>query len=255
MFGSISNNFLILKRIFVICLCLYGNFVHGQNIEDLLNRKKDSTSFIKNMFSGEPFSVTGNYGLSLRSYNTDGEMVRQTPLSSTLYANATAKLYSITIPVSFILNNLDNFSHPFHKEYFQGMLSNQRNRLSRIGISPYYKWIKVHAGHRYMNFSNYTLSNHNFLGAGIELTPGKLRFSAMAGRLAKAEPIDLALDRPNLPVYRRVGWGFKAGYGTNSDFIDFIFFRAKDDANSLQDQVITEGILQPEENLVMEIKG
>ena len=171
--------------ILIFCLVFWNTNGHSQNIEDLLNRKKDSTSFIKNMLSGDPFSVTGNYGLSLRSYNTDGEMVRQTPLSSTLYANATAKLYSITIPVSFILNNLDNFSHPFHKEYFQGMLSNQRNRLSRLGISPYYKWIKVHAGHRYMNFSNYTLSNHNFLGAGIELTPGKLRFAAMAAQITR----------------------------------------------------------------------
>ena len=255
MYLKITENLFHRWMILIFCLVFWNTNGHSQNIEDLLNRKKDSTSFIKNMLSGDPFSVTGNYGLSFRSYNTDGEMVRQTPLSSTLYANATAKLYSITIPVSFILNNLDNFSHPFHKEYFQGMLSNQRNRLSRLGISPYYKWIKVHAGHRYMNFSNYTLSNHNFLGAGIELTPGKLRFAAMAGRLAKAEPIDLALDRPNLPIYRRVGWGFKAGYGTNSDFIDFILFRAKDDANSLENQVVSEGILQPEENLVMAIKG
>jgi hypothetical protein len=114
MYLKITENLLHRWMILIFCLVFWITNGHSQNIEDLLNRKKDSTSFIKNMLSGDPFSVTGNYGLSLRSYNTDGEMVRQTPLSSTLYANATAKLYSITIPVSFILNNLDNFSHPFH---------------------------------------------------------------------------------------------------------------------------------------------
>lgn len=255
MFGSISGTLSHFKRLLIFYLCVSSTMGYSQNIEELLAMKSDSIPFLKRMLSGSPFSISGNYGFSLRSYSTDGDMVRQTPLSSTLYANATAQLYSITIPVSFILNNLDNFNHPFHKEYFQGILSNQRNRLSRIGISPYYKFIKVHAGHRYMNFSNYTLSNHNFLGGGVELTPGKFRFAAMAGRLAKAEPIDLALDRPNLPVYRRIGWGFKAGYGTNSDYIDFILFNAKDDRNSLDQQILPDAIFQPEENLVMSLKG
>lgn len=255
MFVKVFENSLRKWKILIFCLVAWNTSGYGQDIESLLNRKKDSTSFIRNMLSGSPFSLTGTYGLSLRSYSTDGETERQTPLSSTVYANVTAQVYSITIPFSFILNNLDDFSHPFHKEYFRGMLSNQRNRLSRLGISPYYKWIKVHAGHRYMNFSNYTLSNHNFFGAGVELTPGKFRFAAMGGRLAKAEPVDLALDRPNLPVYRRTGWGFKAGYGSNTDFIDLILFNAKDDAGSLEIPLTEESNIQPEENLVLAIKG
>lgn len=246
-----------LKLLFIIGLSLLSSFImiNAQDVEELLSKSKDSIPFIKNILKGDPFSLTGSYGLSMRSYNTNGAMNRQTPLSSTLYANVTGRVYNITIPASFILNNLDDFHQPFHKGYLDGFLTNQRNRLARFGLSPYYKWVKVHVGHRYMNFSDYTLSNHNFLGTGVELTPGKFRFSAMAGRLAKAEPIDIALDRPNLPIYRRTGWGVKAGYGGSTDFIDLMLFRAEDDPGSLSIPDTEGASIQPGENLVIGIKG
>ena len=37
-----------------------------------------------------------------------------------------------------------------------------------------------------MNFSQYTLANHIFTGAGVELTPKNFKFSAMYGQLKKA---------------------------------------------------------------------
>lgn len=242
-----------MAAIFLTCFGVFRS--QAQDVEELWSRAKDTTPFFKDILRGDPFSLSGSYGFNLRSYNTDGTSNRQTPLSSTLYGQATAQIYSITIPANFILNNLDDFHQPFHKGYLDGILSNQRNRLTRIGISPYYKWIKLHAGHRYMNFSDYTLSNHNFLGGGVELTPGKFRFSAMAGRLAKAEPVDIALDRPTLPVYRRTGWGIKAGYGGTNDYIDLILFRAEDDATSLTFVDPEEEAIQPAENLVLGIKG
>lgn len=242
-----------LYLIFLLCLQVV---VNAQDIEGLLSKsKKDSTGYFRQMFSGEPFSISGNYGLNIRSYSTNAATNRQTPLSSMLFANATARIYNIDIPFSFILNNLNDFNTPFHKGYLKGVFTNQRDRLTRLGFSPYYKWIKVHIGHRYMNFSDFTLSNHNFLGAGVELTPGKFRFAAMAGRLAKAEPIDLALDRPNLPVYRRLGYGMKVGYGTQNEYIDLIIFKAKDDPNSLDITGTPEVSVQPAENLVIGLKG
>jgi hypothetical protein len=54
------------------------------------------------------------------------------------------------------------------------------------------------------------MSNLIFLGAGTELTPGKLRIGAMVGQLAKAEPIDLSLVEPRLPKFQRKGWGREA---------------------------------------------
>lgn len=251
------QEFIHKKILYIVCFSLLSSFikVNAQDVEELISKSKDSIPFFKNILTGDPFSLSGSYGLSMRSYNTNADMNRQTPLSSTLYANVTARVYDISIPANFILNNLDDFHQPFHKGYLDGFLTNQRNRLARFGMSPYYKWIKVHAGHRYMNFSDYTLSNHNFLGAGVELTPGNFRFSAMAGRLAKSEPVDIALDRPNLPVYRRTGWGVKAGYGGSTDFIDLMLFRAEDDPGSLSIPDTEGATIQPAENLVIGIKG
>ncbi|MBK9397495.1 MAG: hypothetical protein IPN55_09800 [Saprospiraceae bacterium] len=77
------------------------------------------------------------------------------------------------------------------------------------------------------------MNNINFFGAGVELTPDKLRFGAMYGRLTKAEPIDLSLATPNLPIYRRIGWGARLGYGDDLASADIEIFSAKDDLNSI----------------------
>jgi hypothetical protein len=77
------------------------------------------------------------------------------------------------------------------------------------------------------------MSNLIFLGAGTELTPGRLRLGAMYGQLAQAEPVDLSLVTPNIPKFQRKGWGVKVGYGTQEDFIDLVLFQAKDQANSI----------------------
>jgi hypothetical protein len=110
-----------------------------------------------------------------------------------------------------LLNNLSSPSAttPFAGGYFKDFFKNQKDRLSRFGASPHRGWFRAHLGDRYMSFSEYTMNNHNFRGAGVELTPGKFRFSAMGGRLAKAEPRNLAIDQPNFLEYERLGWGPK----------------------------------------------
>jgi hypothetical protein len=234
-----------------LLFCLNGN-VSGQDLEKTF--QNDSSSLWRRVFKGDPFSISGSFGANFRSYQAWGVNDRQTPLSTTIFANATVRSYQITIPFSLLINNLDVASHPFTRAYFDGFLTNQRNRLSRFGMSPYYKWVKLHAGHRYMNFSEFTLNNHNFLGGGVELTPGKWRFAAMAGRLARAEPINLSLNRPNVPVYERNGWGMKIGYGTQGNFIDFIVFKAQEDPNSISRLRDSNSIVLPSENLVFGLK-
>lgn len=214
-----------------------------------------STSLFRRIFTGDPFSAQGNLGVQMRSYNAWGVANRQTPLSTTLYANATLQSYQISIPFSFLINNLGESSTPFSDGYFKGFLTNQRNRLARIGASPHYKWARLHLGHRYMHFSDYTMSNHNFLGAGAELTPGKWRISLMGGRLARAEPQNLSLSRPVLPIYERMGWGAKIGYGDAQNFIDAIVFKAKDDLNSIPLPQDTLTVVTPQENLVLALTG
>ncbi|MEM9260867.1 MAG: hypothetical protein AAGA62_14565, partial [Bacteroidota bacterium] len=134
---------------------------------------------------------------------------------------------------------------------FANNLEAQRNRFVRFGISPRYKWVRLHLGHRSMTFSRFTLSNLVFLGGGAELTPGKWNVSFMGGRLARAEPLDLSLVTPNIPVYQRYGWGTKIGYGDEDGSLAFILFRAHDDPNSIFIPQESPQQVAPQENLTI----
>src|SRR5690606_41685729 len=57
---------------------------------------------------------------------------------------------------------------------------------SQFGISPSYKWIKLHLGYRNISFSPLVFDGQSFMGTGIELTPKNLYFGAFYGRLNKA---------------------------------------------------------------------
>lgn len=200
--------------------------------------KRYMKDFVKGFTDfGDPFTLSGSVGLNLRSYDAFGGPLRQDPFFYTVNSNVNIRIYQIDIPFSMVLtarNTSSSFpSFSDLRESLREKINNKRNGFARVGFSPYYKWAKVHLGHRSMNFSKYTLSNLNFFGAGTELTPGKVRFSAMYGRLAQAEPIDLSLVTPNLPIYRRVGWGTKIGYGDDKASADIILFTAKDDETSV----------------------
>lgn len=237
----------MMKFHLLVFLCLLPLFGFGQNFQ-LGDGQGDLA---------EPFSITGNIGVNFRSYRQWGlENNRQYPFATTLTANAVIKSYAVTIPISFVMHNLDETDGPFNKAYWNGFFTNQRNRLTRFGASPEYKWIKLHLGHRYMNFSQFTLSNHNFLGAGVELSPGKWRISAMAGRLAKAEPQSLSLNTQNVQQYTRRGWGFKVGYWeSNLDLVELSLFYARDDSSSLDYQSDSPFLVNPQENLAISLNG
>jgi hypothetical protein len=111
--------------------------------------------------------------------------------------------------------------------------------------------MKLHFLHRNMRFSPLTMDNLTFFGIGTELNPGKVRIAAMRGRLAQAEPIDLSLVTPNIPVFKRTGWGVKLGYGDTDNFADFIVFNAKDDLNSIDLIPSLEQEVAGAENLVI----
>jgi hypothetical protein len=241
------------RSLILFACCLGAVALPGQ--EDGAGAPPESPGFFRQLFSGDPFSTQGSLGMQMRSYQAWGIPGRQTPLSTTIYGNATIQSYGMQIPLNFLINNLSDNSTPFADGYFQGFLSNQRDRLARIGASPQHSWARLHLGHRYMHFSEYTMSNHNFLGAGAELNPGKLRFAAMGGRLAQAEPQNLSLSRPVLPIFQRLGWGLKAGYGDERNFIDAIVFRAADDPASIPQLQDTLSVVTPQENLVLGLTG
>lgn len=254
------------RNIFVIALllCLSNNIIKGQlnSLDNLKNLEKKG--FIKNTFQGffkdftdfgSPFQLGGSIALNLRSYDAYGGPLRQDPFFYSVAANVNTRIYQIDLPISIILT-AKNTTHSYPsisdlKESLNNKLDEKKKSFARVGMSPYYKWVKLHLGHRAMSFSKYTLNNINFFGAGVELTPDKYRVGAMYGRLAKAEPIDLSLTSPNLPIYRRIGWGAKVGYGDDLASADLELFAAKDDPKSIDIPADYPKQTTPEGNVVI----
>jgi len=118
----------------------------------------------------------------------------------------------------------------------------------QMGISPTYKWAKLHLGTRYIRFSPLIYDAQSFTGAGIELNPKSFRFAAFYGRLNKAISIDSV--QKNIPRYSRIAYGAKIGIGSASNFIDLIYFHAKDDSSSVP-FINNDTIVSPQENTAL----
>ncbi|HYF70455.1 MAG TPA: hypothetical protein VD884_20100, partial [Ohtaekwangia sp.] len=170
----------------------------------------------------------------------DGMEMRRDPFNWFLTGNVNIKLFGYDAPLSFSYSNANrSFSQPFNQFSFQ----------------PHYKWIKTYIGYNSMTFSNYTLAGHVFLGGGVDLSPGKWKISAMAGRLRKAVPFDVndSLQHFNAS-YKRMGYGLKLGYEDNGDRIAFSIFTARDEKNSIP-FVYPESDLTPMQNVAISIAG
>lgn len=258
---------------FTLLLFLFllpSSFVFAQEVNDFENIenttqkgflkdyfKEHFKGFFKDFKTGSPFQINGGLGLTMRSYSAFGIENRQDPFFYSFNANVNAQFYKLNVPFSILLTARNKeYAYPNLTELKNAFKSNTpdyQNRFVRIGASPFYKWAKVHLGHRTMNFSPLTLSNINFLGVGTELNPGKVRVAAMYGRLAPARPQDLAINQPNITLYQRKGYGLKLGYGTQTDFIDFIAFKAQDDPNSIHLPLDSLQNFTANENLVVGI--
>ena len=165
--------------------------------------------------AAKPVQVSGSLGGNFSYYSVSGIPQRRQPYGYSLFGNVNLRLYNFSIPFTVAVSQQGtSFSQPF----------------SRFGVSPEYKWAKLHLGYRNMSFSEFTLGGVTFLGAGVELTPGKLRFAAMYGRLRKA--VEYPKTAFEIPQYKRMGYGVKIGYGDKS-YIDLSIFTAKDIINSI----------------------
>ena len=188
-----------------------------------------------NLKSQKPFAWQGSIGASLNFYNSTEAVYTQPPYAWNVYGNFTGSLLGVSLPVSFVVNQ-------YGKSY--------TNPFTQFGLSPTYKWIKLHLGYRNILFSPLTFEGQSFKGAGLELTPGILRFAAFAGRLNKAVNEDTTSGRLSMPQFSRKGYGVKLGVGTAANYFDLMYFRASDDSGSAK--VLTKlGPVRPQENAVL----
>lgn len=184
---------------------------------------------------GKPVQFNGSLSFRSGYYNTSLGYNRQDPYAYSLTGNAVLSLYGWQIPLTLSYANQQfNSSNPFQQ----------------FGISPRYKWIKMHFGYSSMSFSPYTLNNHTFLGGGLELTPGNFRFAVMYGRLREKQvQLDDKYSSFHMPAYKRMGYGIKLGYGSHKNYIDLILFKAEDDTTSLSPT--SDLAVLPSENLTV----
>ncbi len=208
-----------------------------------------SSQDIESVVKAKPFEWSGAIGANFSAFPVRGNAAGSSNYHYGLFGNFNFRFYeTFELPIAF---NYNQFGLNVDKPFYQ------------FGISPKYKWVQLHLGHRTMHFSNYTLSGHTFWGAGIELNPGKFRFSAMKGRLKEPVLVDAITGQELLnPQFRRNGWGAKIGVGTYQNYFDLMLFRAADDTESIanwQDSLYqnsisgTTGRFAPAENILVGI--
>lgn len=199
---------------------------------------------LQNLKNSKPFTLHGNISAGLNAYSNftnPKDSASNTSFGSNpayfLQANPVVSVYGYNIPINFIIASQNkSFNTPFN----------------RFGLSPQYKWIKLHLGWQSLNFSQFTLSGQQMLGAGFELTPGKFRAAFMYGKFNNAVT-DISQYNNlnnNIPLYRRRGFAAKIGYGSAASFIEFSYLQAKDDSNSIPKTIIDSILVRPAANQV-----
>lgn len=210
----------------VISLSAISSRAQNINIESL-----------KGIGKAKPVRFTGGINANSVLFAGDGPTMRD-PFTYFLQGNVNANIFGqINLPFSFNLTN-------------SGKGFNYPTLPNRLSLNPTYKWISGHIGDVAMTFSPYTLSGHQFRGAGFELTPdGAWKWSAMYGRLNRAVEYDPMVNNAQ-PGYKRMGYGAKVGYEKAKYMLGLTMFRAKDELNSLSNKPDSLMIF-PQQNLVM----
>jgi len=186
----------------------------------------------------QPLSFHGTASLSLGTFQQQNYNGRQPGFYWSLNGNPVFGIYGHSMPVNVMVSSQQrSISGPF----------------SQIGMSPTYKWAKFHAGVRSLSLSPFSVAGHTFLGGAVELHPGAFRFAVLGGRFQKAREADTTSIFRLRPAYKRLGYGMKIGVGKTRNYVDFIYFKAKDDSTSIQPIARPTGNLTPDENAVLGI--
>ena len=191
---------------------------------------------LSNLKGQNPVSFHGSLGAGMDFYHSNETYPTRDPFAWNVYGNFTPSFYGFSLPFAFVVNQYSkSYTTPF----------------AQFGISPSYKWIRLHLGYRSIAFSPLVFDGQSFLGGGIELTPKGFYFGAFYGRLNKAVSEDTTYGHTLQPQYARTGYGIKIGVGSMKNNVSIMLFHAKDDSGSISrvpDSLTT--ILPMENNLL-----
>ncbi len=192
---------------------------------------------ISQIGKSDPLIITGSIGTQNTYYHSSYGKGYMSPLSNSIYANLNISIYGFAMPFSVYYSNDNlNFNYPQFS----------------FNLTPTYKNFTAHIGRSSMPFSSYIL-NMSFNGVGLEYRDKKFRASAFYGILRKAVNDNPEDPNPRKAQYRRIGWGFSAGYGSGGNAIDLYFLRAYDSPGSIDEY--WRQMYRPQENLVVGLKG
>lgn len=188
--------------------------------------------------SSSPFSFSGNISLGSSIYQAYNRDNRRSPFAYFISASPTISIYGFDIPISISYRDQ------------QGSINTPFNRVS---FNPSYKWAKLYLGKNTFQWTPYTLGGQLLNGYGLDLNPGKFRFSAAYGILENplAQIDTIVGGAIILPTYKRQSAAVKVGFGTSRNFIDLIAFRAKDLIDQSDISNIDQALVLPEENIVL----
>lgn len=192
---------------------------------------------ISEIAKSDPLIITGAVGTqNTYRYSSVGNG-HSSPLSNSVFANLNISIYGFSMPFSLFYSN-DNLDFNYPQITFN--------------LTPRYKNWTGHVGQSSMSMSNYVM-NMSFNGFGVEYDSEKFRVGAFYGRLRNAINGDPTDPYARTPQYKRMGWGFKVGYGSSDNYIDLYLLRAYDCQNSIDES--WRSTVAPQENIVVGLKG
>ena len=178
-----------IKQVLVLAFTvMLAGVMHAQNIAEIAK--------------SDPLVISGAVGTqNTYRYSSTGTGYGS-PLSNTIYANLDICIYG--------------FNMPFSLYYTNGSLDFNYPQLS-LNFTPRYKNWTGHIGQSSMAMSNYVM-NMSFNGIGLEYNSNRFRAGIFYGRLRNAVNGDPTDPYARTPQYKRMGWGFKLGYGSGRQF-------------------------------------
>lgn len=213
-----------MKRLYLSIPLIFLLLVHGYGQD------------IASLGSKKPFEIHGSVGGGMNFFASNEDYATRDPFAWNTHASLTLSIYGIAVPLSFSMTQFSkSYSTPF----------------SRFGMSPTYKWAKLHLGYRTLSFSPFVFDGQSFLGTGIELHPHNFYFAAFYGRLNSAISEDTTADRRIEPRYGRHGYGFKVGLKNEKKELTLEYLRAYDDVASIQRYEGSTYSLAPQSNNVV----
>ncbi len=213
--------------------CVWLLFIESTLAQDV---EQTYTAF-KDRWQNSPVIMHGGLQAQLGLNAMNGSDPRIEPFTYRILGHIQADILGIKVPAQLV--------HTSKSTVFNYTLPS----FTSVGISPSYKWATLHLGDRSMEFSRYSLSGHHFRGIGMELKPGKFHIKSMLGTLMRQRIQEAGTIQRIEPRYKRKGWGFQMGYGTENNKILFSLFHAKDQMS--HDIQSDDFIIMPAENLVL----